>query len=85
MEAEQPFAWVPSGPQAAPSTALVPSGPFPRRQLPGSKRMALPVLLEANWLPHLETGARAFHLAMKMLLARPVNEGQELDFCDPKP
>lgn len=39
-----------------------PHGPFPRRQLPGSKRMALPALPEASWLPHLETGLRAFHL-----------------------
>lgn len=85
LEAEQPFAWPPLGPQAAPSTVLAPSGLFPRRQLPGSKRMAFPALPEASWLPHLEAGLRTFHLAMKVLPARPVNEGQELDFCNPEP
>lgn len=62
-----------------------PRGPFPRRRLPGSKRMPLPALPEASWLPHLETGLPTFHLDMKVLPARSVNVGQELGFCDPKP
>lgn len=85
MQAELPFTQPPLGPQAAPSTAPLPSGPLPRRQLPGSERMAFPALPEASWLPHLEAGLCTFHLAMKVLPARPVTEGQELDFCDPKP
>lgn len=53
--------------------------------MPGSKRMALPGLPEASWLPHLEEGLHTFHLAMKVLPACSVNVGQELGFCDPKP
>lgn len=62
-----------------------PSGPFPRRQLPGSKRMALPPLPEASWLPHLEAGLCTFHLEVKVLPARPDNVGPEPRLCDLKP
>lgn len=51
---------------ASPGTrdsALAPSGLFSRRQLPGSRRMALPALPEASWFPYLAAGLFSFHLA----------------------
>lgn len=85
VEAEQLSAQLPWDHRLFHQQPRQPSGPFPRRQLPGSKRMVLPALPEASWLPHLEAGRFTFHLATKVLPACPVNMGQELGFCDPKP
>lgn len=54
-----------------------PMGHFPGDSCQAAKRMALPALPEASWLPHLETGLRTFHLDVKVLPARSVNVGQE--------